>query len=213
VTSRLVVGMTGATGVIYGVRLLEALRGSRFESHLVMSEWARRTIAIETGYRPEAVLGLATRTYRQDNQAAPISSGSFPTEGMVIAPCSVKTLAAIANGFADNLVARAADVTLKEQRRLVLLVRESPLNVIHLENLLKVARAGAIVVPPVPAFYAQLQSLDDMVDHTVGRVLDLFGVEHSLVRRWGLAGSRAEPAGGDGWLPDAFAPPAAPPED
>lgn len=212
-TSRLVVGMTGATGVIYGVRLLEALRGSRFESHLVMSEWARRTIAIETGYRPEAVLGLATRTYRQDNQAAPISSGSFPTEGMVIAPCSVKTLAAIANGFADNLVARAADVTLKEQRRLVLLVRESPLNVIHLENLLKVARAGAIVVPPVPAFYAQLQSLDDMVDHTVGRVLDLFGVEHSLVRRWGLAGSRAEPAGGDGWLPDAFAPPAAPPED
>jgi 4-hydroxy-3-polyprenylbenzoate decarboxylase len=213
VTSRLVVGMTGATGVIYGVRLLEALRGSRFESHLVMSEWARRTIAIETGYRPEAVLGLATRTYRQDNQAAPISSGSFPTEGMVIAPCSVKTLAAIANGFADNLVARAADVTLKEQRRLVLLVRESPLNVIHLENLLKVARAGAIVVPPVPAFYAQLQSLDDMVDHTVGRVLDLFGVEHSLVRRWGLAGSRAEPAGGDGWLPDAFARPAAPPED
>lgn len=212
-TSRLVVGMTGATGVIYGVRLLEALRGSRFESHLVMSEWARRTIAIETGYRPEAVLGLATRTYRQDNQAAPISSGSFPTEGMVIAPCSVKTLAAIANGFADNLVARAADVTLKEQRRLVLLVRESPLNVIHLENLLKVARAGAIVVPPVPAFYAQLQSLDDMVDHTVGRVLDLFGVEHSLVRRWGLAGSRAEPAGGDGWLPDAFARPAAPPED
>lgn len=191
-TSRLVIGMTGATGAIYGVRLLEALRGTRFESHLVVSEWARKTIAIETGHRPEDVLALADRVYREDNQAAAISSGSFVTEGMIIAPCSVKTLAAVANGFADNLVARAADVTLKERRRLVLLVRESPLNVIHLENMLTVARAGAVVVPPVPAFYARLQSLDDMVNHTVGRLLDLFGVEHSLVRRWG--GDADQPA-------------------
>jgi 4-hydroxy-3-polyprenylbenzoate decarboxylase len=184
--------MTGATGAIYGVRLLEVLRDTPVETHLVVSEWARRTIAIETGHRPEAVFGLARRTYRADNQAAAISSGSFLTNGMIIAPCSVKTLAAIANGFADNLVARAADVTLKEQRRLVLLVRESPLHVIHLENLLKVARAGAIVMPPVPAFYARLESLDDLVDHTVGRVLDLFGVEHSLVRRWGGSGPAGE---------------------
>jgi len=208
--SRLVIGMTGATGAIYGVRLLEAVRDSGVESHLVVSEWARRTIAIETGYRPEAVLELATRTYRADNQAAAISSGSFRTDGMVIAPCSVKTLAAIASGFADNLIARAADVTLKEQRRLVLVVRESPLNVIHLENLLKVARAGAIVVPPVPAFYARLRSLEDMVDHTVGRVLDLFGVEHSLVRRWGgSAGADREPelVDGDRWAGGALARP------
>lgn len=199
-TSRLVIGMTGATGAIYGVRLLEALRDSPLESHLVVSEWARKTIAIETGYRPEEVFALADRTYREDNQAAAISSGSFVTEGMIIAPCSVKTLAAVANGFADNLVARAADVTLKEQRRLVLLVRESPLNVIHLENMLKVARAGAVVVPPVPAFYARLESLDDMVNHTVGRLLDLFRIEHSLVRRWGDGGGQpaVPPAALDG---------------
>lgn len=190
-TRRLVVGMTGATGAIYGVRLLEALRDSPFETHLVASDWARRTIAIETDYRAEAVLGLAHRSYREDNQAAAISSGSFLTEGMVIAPCSMKTLAAIAHGFANNLVARAADVTLKEQRRLVLLVRESPLSAIHLENMLTVARAGAVVVPPVPAFYADLKSLDDMVYHTVGRLLDLFGSDHSLVRRWGSGANSA----------------------
>lgn len=198
---RLVVGMTGATGAIYGVRLLELLRDGPFETHLVASEWARKTIAIETGRRPDDVFALADRVYRVENQAAAISSGSFLTAGMVIAPCSMKTLAAIANGFADNLVARAADVTLKEQRRLVLLVRESPLNVIHLENMLTLARAGAVIVPPVPAFYAKPRDLDEMVDHTVGRLLDLFGVEHALIRRWGGSSPVEQTLGLDGSPP------------
>lgn len=188
---RLIVGITGATGAIYGIRLLEALKGGPVETHLVMSDWARKTIAIETGRSPSDVLALADRTYRPDNQAAAISSGSFRTLGMVIAPCSMKTLAGIANGFADNLVSRAADVQLKEGRKLVLLARESPLNAIHLENMLKLARAGAVVAPPCPAFYAHLTSLDDMVDHTVGRLLDQFDIEHSLVRRWGESVSLA----------------------
>lgn len=195
-SGRIILGMTGATGAIYGVRLLEVLAGSRFETHLVASEWARKTIAIETGRRPEEVFALAHRTYREENQAAAISSGSFLTAGMVIAPCSMKTLAAIANGFADNLVARAADVVLKEQRKLVLLVRESPLSAIHLENMLKLARLGVVIVPPVPAFYAKPRDLDEMVDHTVGRVLDLFGIDHALVRRWGGSSPVEQPLDG-----------------
>jgi len=185
VTERLVVGITGATGAIYGVRLLEALRDAAVETHLVVSEWALKTIAVETSYRAEDVLGLADRTYRPDNQAAAIASGSFLTKGMIVAPCSVKSLSAIANGFADNLVTRSADVTMKEQRRLVLLVRESPLNAIHLENMLKLARAGVVIAPPVPAFYAAPRDLDDMVNHTVGRLLDQFQIPHQLTRRWG----------------------------
>lgn len=184
-TGRLVVGITGATGAIYGIRLLESLRDSDYETHAVVSDWAQKTIAVETSYRPDDVLKLADRAYRPDNQAAALSSGSFLTEGMIIAPCSVKTLAAIANGYADNLIARAADVTMKEQRKLVLLVRESPLNAVHLENMLKLARAGVVIAPPVPAFYAGLTDLDDMVDHTVGRMLDQFKIPHSLARRWG----------------------------
>jgi flavin prenyltransferase len=181
---RIVVAMTGATGAIYGIRLLQALRDVPIETHLVMSNWAMKTLAIETSHRPSDVLALADRNYRAENQAAAISSGSFLTRGMIIAPCSVKTLAAIATGYTDTLVARAADVTLKERRPLVLLVRETPLNTIHLENMLKLARAGAIIAPPVPAFYAGLTSLEDMVDQTVGRLLDQFGIEHTLVRRW-----------------------------
>ena len=184
-THRLVVGITGATGAVYGIRLLQALQETDVETHLVVSDWALKTIAVETSYRPAEVLELADRTYRPDNQAAAISSGSFLTDGMIVAPCSVKSLAAIANGYADNLIARAADVTMKEQRKLVLLVRESPLNAIHLENMLKLARAGVVIAPPVPAFYASLSSLDAMVDHTVGRLLDQFRIEHSLTRRWG----------------------------
>ncbi len=182
---RLIIGISGATGAIYGVRLLEVLQGGPVETHLVMSDWARKTIAVETSWRPSDVLALADRTYRADNQAAAISSGSFRTLGMVVAPCSMKTLAGIANGFADSLISRAADVQLKEGRKLVLVARESPLNAIHLENMLKVARAGAVVAPPSPAFYARLTSLEDMVDHTVGRILDQFDIPHSLVRRWG----------------------------
>jgi flavin prenyltransferase len=182
---RLIVCMTGATGAIYGVRLLEALRDVPVETHLVVSRWAETTIAAETAWKVRQVRELADVSYDEDDLAAPLSSGSFDTAAMIVAPCSMHTLAAVANGISANLIQRAAEVHLQERRKLVLLVRESPLSVIHLENMLRVARAGAVIAPPVPAFYARLQSLDDMVDHTVGRVLDLVGVEHQLVRRWG----------------------------
>ena len=182
---RLVVGMTGATGAIYGIRLLEALRDAGVETHLVMSTWATRTMIAETDRKPAEVARLASRCWGEDDASAPLDSGSFVTEGMVIAPCSMRTLAAIATGITDNLIHRAAEMTLREGRRLLLLVRESPLSVIHLENMLRVARAGALVAPPVPAFYARPRTIEEMVDHTVGRVLDQFRVEHDLVRRWG----------------------------
>ena len=179
------VGMTGATGAIYGIRLLETLRELGVESHLVVSRWADTTIRAETSWTPELVRELADVVYEEDDLAAPPVSSAFATAAMVIAPCSMRTVAAIANGISDNLVQRAAEVHLKEHRRLVLLARESPLSVIHLENMLRLARAGAVVTPPVPAFYAKPRSLDDMVDHTVGRILDQAGVEHELIRRWG----------------------------
>ncbi|HET9291367.1 MAG TPA: UbiX family flavin prenyltransferase [Actinomycetes bacterium] len=188
---RLVIAMTGATGVIYGVRLLETLRDTSVETHLVMSEWARRTIIAETDHNPDAVRDLADQVHDEGDLSAPLASGSFLTDGMVVAPCSMKSLAAIATGVSESLVHRAADVTLKEGRRLLLLVRETPLSVIHLENMLRVAQAGALVMPPLPAFYARPRSLDEMVDHTVGRVLDHVGVEHDLVRRWGEQRARA----------------------
>ena len=182
---RLAVGITGATGAIYGIRVLEVLRDTPVETHLIMSKWARKTIVTETGQNPDDILAMADYTYEEDNQAARLSSGSFLTGGMLVTPCSMKTLAAIANGYADNLIARTADVTLKEGRKLLLLVRESPLSVIHLENMLRLARMGVVIMPPVPAFYARPRSLDEMVDHTVGRALDQFGIELNLVRRWG----------------------------
>jgi len=182
---RLTVGMTGATGAIYGIRILEVLRDTPVETHLIMSSWARKTIVAETGRNPDEVIDMADYVYEEDNQAARLSSGSFLTGGMVVAPCSMKTLAAIANGYAENLIHRAADVSLKEGRKLLLLVRESPLNVIHLENMLRLARIGVVIMPPVPAFYARPRSLDEMVDHTVGRTLDHFGIELNLVHRWG----------------------------
>jgi 4-hydroxy-3-polyprenylbenzoate decarboxylase len=181
----LLVAMTGATGAIYGVRVLETLRDLGVETHLVVSRWAETTIRTETDRRPEDVRALATAVYDEDDLAAPPASSAFATAGMIVAPCSMRTLAAVANGLSDNLIQRAADVHLKEGRKLVLLVRESPLSVIHLENMLRVAKAGAVVAPPVPAFYAKLRSLDDMVDHTVGRALDQLGVEHERIRRWG----------------------------
>jgi 4-hydroxy-3-polyprenylbenzoate decarboxylase len=183
--SRIVLGMTGATGVIYGIRLLEVLRDTPVETHLIMSHWARRTIIAETDHNPDAVVELAGQVHDEHDLGAAPASGSFLTDGMIIAPCSMKSLAAIANGISENLIHRAADVTLKEGRELLLMARETPLSVIHLENMLRVARAGALVVPPVPAFYARPRSLEDMIDHTVGRVLDHFGIEVDLVRRWG----------------------------
>ncbi len=181
----LVVAMTGATGAIYGVRALEALREAGVETHLVISGWAERTILAETDRKPAEVRALATHVWEEDDLDAPPASGSLLTRGMLVAPCSMKSLAAIAHGISENLIHRAAEVTIKERRKLLLLVRESPLSVIHLENMLTVARAGALVVPPVPAFYARPRTIAEMVDHTVGRVLDHFGVPHDLVRRWG----------------------------
>lgn len=182
---RLIVGISGATGAIYGVRLLEVLHQERtIETHLVLSRAAERTVAWETSYTVEKVRALADRWYPVQDIAAELSSGSFPTSGMVIAPCSVKTLAAIATGVCDNLLTRAADVTLKERRRLVLLVREAPLTLAHIRNMETVTEMGAIVAPPVPAFYNHPQSVEDIVNHTVGRVLDLFGLDVGLVKRW-----------------------------
>ena len=183
--TRLVVGICGATGAIYGIRLLEVLRGlPEVETHLVISKAGERTIAWETPYTVEEVAKLATVRYPAGDVGAALSSGSFPTAGMVVAPCSVKTLAAIAHGYTDNLLSRAADVTLKEGRRLALLVREAPLTLAHIRNMEACAEMGAIIVPPVPAFYNHPRTIDDLVNHTVGRVLDLFGMEAGVVRRW-----------------------------
>jgi 4-hydroxy-3-polyprenylbenzoate decarboxylase len=181
---RLIVGMTGATGAIYGVRLLEQLREAGVETHLVISRWGVRTLVHETTWSRARVEALASATYQPADMGAAISSGSFRTSGMIVAPCSAKTLGAIAHGVGDNLVHRAADVTLKERRKLVLVVRETPLSEIHLENMLKLSRMGAVVLPPVPAFYNHPTSIDDIVDHTVARVLDQFDIEAKHAARW-----------------------------
>ncbi len=181
---RLVVAITGSTGAIYGVRLLELLRGTGVETHLVVSRWGARTLVQETPFSLADVQKLATRAYPAADQGAAISSGSFLTLGMAIVPCSMRTLAAIAHGLADNLVHRAADVVLKERRRLVLAVREAPLSEVHLENMLKVTRMGAIVSPVVPAFYDRPRTIDDLVNHTVGRLLDLFEIHLDVTERW-----------------------------
>ena len=190
---RLVVGICGATGAIYGIRLLEVLRGQPdVETHLVISKAAERTIPWETSFTPDDAGRLATTRYPVADVGAALSSGSFQTAGMVVAPCSVKTLAAIAHGYSDNLITRAADVTLKERRRLVLLVREAPLTVAHIRNMAACAEMGAVIVPPVPAFYNHPKTIDDIVNHTVGRVLDLFSLDAGLVERW--QGMREHPA-------------------
>jgi len=181
---RLIVALSGATGSIYGVRLLECLRGAGVETHLVISRWGVRTLLHETSYAKEQVEALATKAYAPGDMGAAISSGSFRTDGMIVAPCSAKTLAAIAHGVGENLIHRAADVVLKERRKLVLAVREAPLSDIHLENMLKLSRMGVVVMPPMPAFYTRPQSLDDVVNHTVARLLDQFGIEVPGLSRW-----------------------------
>jgi 4-hydroxy-3-polyprenylbenzoate decarboxylase len=181
---RLVVGISGASGVIYGIRLLQALQNLPVETHLVMTRTAEVTLAHETSLKVADVQALAERTHRADDLAAAISSGSFCTLGMIVAPCSMRSLGEIANGISSNLLTRAADVVLKERRRLVLLVRETPLHAIHLRNMTTLAEMGAIIAPPVPAFYNRPQSLDDVIDHTIGRVLDLFDLDTGKVKRW-----------------------------
>ena len=180
----LIVGITGASGAIYGVRLLELLRKCGIETHLIVSRAAVLTLAYETDLKLSDLAKLAPVVYSNNDIGAACSSGSFPTMGMIIVPCSIKTMAEIASGGTSNLISRAADVTLKERRRVVLLLRETPLHLGHIRTMAAVAEIGAIVYPPVPAFYAQPKSLTEMVDHTLGRVLDLFDIEVGAVRRW-----------------------------
>lgn len=182
--SRIVVGITGATGSIIGIRLLEVMREAGIETHLIMSKWGARTMIHETARTKEEVSGLASIAYNPNDQGAAISSGSFLTDGMVIAPCSMRTLGAIASGQGEHLVHRAADVILKERRRLVLVVRESPLSEIHLENMLKLARMGVTILPPMPGFYNHPKSMEEMIDHIVMRILDQFGIHIDLAARW-----------------------------
>lgn len=191
---RLVVGISGASGIIYGVRLLEALRMLQIETHLVVSRAGDQTRAIETTLTAQGLRALADVSYPAHDIGATIASGSFRTMGMIIAPCSVRTLAEIATGVTSSLLTRAADVALKERRRVVLMVRETPLNMVHLENLLKVTQMGAIVAPPVPSFYNHPSSIDDMVTYTVGRVLDLFDLEIPSLNRWENVLHRSNPA-------------------
>jgi 4-hydroxy-3-polyprenylbenzoate decarboxylase len=182
---RLVVGISGATGAVYGIRLLEFLSKSDVETHLVVSKSAEKTIRMETSWSVDQVKALATVTYNMEDVGADISSGSFHTEGMVVIPCSIKSLSAIANSYNDSLLIRAADVMLKERRKLVLVVRETPFHRGHLGLMLNVADAGGVILPPIPAFYFLPKTIDDLVNHTVGRVLDVFGIDHSLFNRWG----------------------------
>jgi len=194
---RIIVGISGASGVIYGVRALQVLATmEHIETHLVMSDAARLNIAIETDHKAEEIKTLADVNHSPDNLAATIASGSFRTVGMMVLPCSIKTLSGIANSYADNLLVRAADVVLKEQGKLVLVVRETPLHLGHLKLQVQAAECGAVILPPVPAFYHQPRSIEDIIDHTVGRVFDQFGLEHDLYRRWGGRRSADQQADG-----------------
>jgi 4-hydroxy-3-polyprenylbenzoate decarboxylase len=195
---RLIVGISGASGVIYGARLLELLRPLPVETHLVMSRTAEVTLALETDLKPAVVRSRADVVHANGDLAAPISSGSFKTIGMVVAPCSIRSMAEIASGVTTTLLSRAADVVLKERRRLVLMVRETPLHTGHLRNLTALSEMGAVIAPPVPAFYAKPQTIAEMIDQTLGRVLDLFGLDSGVVKRWGEpsgAEDRPEPRG------------------
>jgi 4-hydroxy-3-polyprenylbenzoate decarboxylase len=191
---RIVVAITGATGAIYGVQLLRRLTAiPGVETHLVISDAATLTLHQEVGLQRRDVEALAHVVHRNREIGASIASGSFQTDGMVIAPCSMKTLAAVAHGLSDNLIARAADVVLKERRRLILMVRETPFNLAHLRNMTAVTEMGGIIFPPLPSFYHNPQTIAEMVDHTVARVIDLFGIEHALAPRWaGLKGASGE---------------------
>jgi 4-hydroxy-3-polyprenylbenzoate decarboxylase len=181
---RLIVGISGASGIVYGIRILQVLQGSGIETHLVMSDSARLTLTAEMSLSLSQVEEMASVVHNHKNIGATISSGSFKTLGMVVAPCSIRSLSEIAYGMTSGLLSRAADVVLKERRRLVLMVRETPLHTGHLKAMLQASESGAIIMPPAPAFYAKPQSLDEMVNHTVGRCLDLFDIDTGLVSRW-----------------------------
>jgi flavin prenyltransferase len=186
-TSKLVIGISGASGAIYGIRPLEILKLLRIETHVIVSQWGLKNIEIETGKKLDYISSLCTKLYSNDSLAAPVSSGSFLHSGMIIVPCSMKTLASIGNGQDDTLISRAAGVTLKESRRLVVVPRETPLSRIHLTNMLKLAEAGAVILPAMPGFYQKPISINDIIDHLVGKILDQFGIDHDLSVRWGNA--------------------------
>ncbi len=179
-----VVGISGASGAIYGIRTLEVLAELGVETHLILSSAAKRIIRLETDWDPEEVARLAVHAHPEDRLSAAVASGSFPTGGMVVVPCSIKTLSGIAHSYNENLLQRAADVTLKERRRLILVVRETPLHRGHLDLMMRAAETGAVILPPIPAFYHRPQTIMDLVDHTVGRILDLLDIPHSLFQRW-----------------------------
>lgn len=181
-----IIGITGASGVIYGIRTLEELKKKGVPTHLIISKWGGITIEKETEYSLEQIKALAAYTYPANDLSTCLASGSFKTAGMIVVPCSMKTLAAIANGYAEDLIARAADVTIKEKRKLVLMVRESPLSPIHLENMLKLARIGVTIMPPLPAFYSKPQDLNELINHTVWRLLDHLGMEVVGLKRWDI---------------------------
>ena len=181
---RIIVGITGASGAIYGIRLLEVLRELNIETYLILTAMAKKNILIETNFTVEDVEGLAYKVHDIRDLAAPISSGSFKTDGMVIVPCTIKTLSGVAHSYNENLLIRAADVTLKERRRLIVVVRETPLHKGHLELMCKVAELGGVILPPVPAFYHSPRSIEDLIDHAIGKILDLMEIDHSLYKRW-----------------------------
>ena len=181
----LIIGITGSTGVIYGVRILQVLKDKGIQTHLIMSDWAKKCLSMETDYSIEKVISLATTTSEDSNMAASISSGTHQIDGMIVIPCSMKTLSSIANGYDETLVARAAGVTMKESRKLILVPRETPLTAINLENMLKLARLGVVILPPMTEFYTKPKTISELVDHTVGKCLDQFNIEHNLYKRWG----------------------------
>jgi 4-hydroxy-3-polyprenylbenzoate decarboxylase len=181
---KILLAMTGATGAIYGIRLLEIMKEQGHHVALIVSRWAEKTIALETAYTVDQVKAMADDVYDEDDLAAAVASGSYRMDAMIIAPCTMKTLAAIANGISDNLIVRGADVALKERRPLLLMVRETPLTLIHLRNMTAVTEAGGIIVPPLPAFYHHPQTIADIVDQSVGKALDLLGIPHGLYQRW-----------------------------
>lgn len=182
---KIVIAITGATGIIYGVRLLESLKANdNIDTHLIMSTWAIKNLEIETDYSLEYVESLATTVYDNQNLGASIASGSYKTDGMIILPCSMKTLSSIANGFDNNLISRAANVTIKEDRKLILSPRETPLSSIHLENMLKLSRIGVKMIPPMPAFYNRPEQIEDIVNHVTMKILDQFGIEYDKGKRW-----------------------------
>ncbi|MDE1873149.1 MAG: UbiX family flavin prenyltransferase [Thaumarchaeota archaeon] len=184
---RLVVGMTGSSGIVYGIRMLEVLKRCNVDVHLIMTEWAKKCLALETDFDLSHVKSLAGSYSEDSNMAASVSSGTHKTDGMIIIPCSMKTLSSIANGYEETLVARAAGVTIKESRKLVIVPRETPLTSIHLENMLKLARIGIVILPAMPGFYNKPKNVDDLINHVVGKCLDQFNIEHDLFKRWGTS--------------------------